>query len=87
MTANRESVKDGSARSGTKNMVLRLDPELADLLATVAEVENRTVSDVAREAIAALVEARRGDRRFRRLLEENLARHQRMLDLLRDGEQ
>lgn len=90
MTAKRETVKagntGGATGSGTKNMVLRLDPELADLLATVAEVENRTVSDVAREAIAALVEARRADRRFRRMLEENMARHQRMLDLLRDEE-
>jgi hypothetical protein len=47
-------------------------------------VEGRSVSDVAREAIAALVEARRADTRFRRLLEDNLARHQRLLDLLRD---
>jgi predicted transcriptional regulator len=68
----------------TKNMVLRLDPGLADLLATVAEVEGRSVSDVAREAIAALVEARRKDKRFRRMLEDNLARHQRLLDLLQD---
>jgi predicted transcriptional regulator len=68
----------------TKNMVLRLDPELADLLATVAEVEGRSVSDVAREAIAALVEGRRKDKRFRRMLEDNLARHQRLLDLLQD---
>ena len=74
-------------RAQTKNMVLRLDPELADLLATVAEVEGRSVSDVAREAIAALVRARRRDKRFRRLLEENLARHQRLLDLLREDEQ
>ena len=69
----------------TKNMVLRLDPDLAELLATVAEVEGRSVSDVAREAIAALVDARRKDKRFRRLLEDNLARHQRLLDLLQDG--
>jgi predicted transcriptional regulator len=69
----------------TKNMVLRLDPDLAELLATVAEVEGRSVSDVAREAIAALVDARRRDKRFRRLLEDNLARHQRLLDLLQDG--
>jgi predicted transcriptional regulator len=68
----------------TKNMVLRLDPDLADLLATVAEVEGRSVSDVAREAIAALVEGRRKDKRFRRMLEDNLARHQRLLDLLQD---
>ena len=63
-------------------MVLRLEPGLAEPLAAVAEVEGRTVSDVAREAIAALVEARRKDTRFRRLLEDNLARHQRLLDLL-----
>jgi predicted transcriptional regulator len=74
----------GKAR--TKNMVLRLDPDLADLLATVAEVEGRSVSDVAREAIAALVEGRRTDKRFRRLLEDNLARHQRLLDLLQDDQ-
>jgi len=74
----------GAGKARTKNMVLRLDPDLADLLATVAEVEGRSVSDVAREAIAALVEARRKDKRFRRLLEENLARHQRLLDLLQD---
>jgi predicted transcriptional regulator len=68
----------------TKNMVLRLDPDLAERLAAVAEVEGRSVSDVAREAIAALVESRRRDQRFHRLLEDNLARHQRLFDLLRD---
>jgi predicted transcriptional regulator len=78
---------DSASKGRTKNMVLRLDPDLADLLATVAEVEGRSVSDVAREAIAALVQARRRDRRFRRLLEENLARHQRLLDLLQDERQ
>ncbi|MGD0702509.1 MAG: ribbon-helix-helix protein, CopG family [Trebonia sp.] len=67
-------------------MVLRLDPELADLLATVAEVEGRSVSDLAREAIAALVQSRRKDKRFRRLLEDNLARHQRLLSLLQDDQ-
>ena len=65
-------------------MVLRLEPELAERLAAVAEVEGRTVSDVAREAIAALIEARRNDKQFRRLLEDNLAQHRRLLDLLRE---
>jgi predicted transcriptional regulator len=74
----------GTDSGRTKNMVLRLDPALAERLAAVAEVEGRTVSDVAREAIAALVEARRRDQRFRHLLEDNLARHQRLLDLLRE---
>jgi predicted transcriptional regulator len=71
-------------RSPTKNMVLRLDPQLAERLQTVAEVENRSVADVVREAIGALVEQRRGDAAFRRLLEENLTRHERALRLLRD---
>ena len=68
----------------TKNLLLRLDPELAGRLQTVADVEGRPVSDVVREAIAALVEQRRGDKRFLRLLEDNLARHRQALDLLRD---
>ena len=83
--ANLEQAEAGKTQ--TKNMVLRLDPELAELLATVAEVEGRSVSDVAREAIAALVQARRKDKRFRRMLEDNLARHQHLLDLLQDDRQ
>jgi predicted transcriptional regulator len=79
-----EAADAGSGR--TKNMVLRLDPVLAERLAAVAEVEGRTVSDIAREAIAALVEARRRDKRFLRQLEDNLARHQRLLDLLREDQ-
>ena len=71
----------------TKNLLLRLDPELAGRLQTVADVEGRPVSDVVREAIAALVEQRRGDERFLRLLEENLARHRQALDLLKDDQQ
>ena len=45
----------------TKNLLLRLDPSLAGQLQTVADIEGRTVSDVAREAIATLVEQRRRD--------------------------
>lgn len=70
--------------AGTKNILLRLDPELAERLQVVAEVEGRSVSDVAREAIASLVAARRGDERFSRLLEENLARHEQALRRLRE---
>jgi Arc/MetJ-type ribon-helix-helix transcriptional regulator len=68
----------------TKNLLLRLDPDLAERLQTVAVVEGRSVSDVVREAITALVEQRRSDKRFLRLLDDNLARHQRALELLRD---
>jgi predicted DNA-binding protein len=72
--------------SKTKNMMLRLDPDLAERLQAVAEVEGRPISDVVREAISKLVEQRRGDERFQRLLEDNLARHQHLLELLRQDE-
>ena len=71
----------------TKNLLLRLDHDLAGRLQTVAEVEGRSVSDVVREAITALVEQRRTDKRFLRLLDDNLARHQEALKLLRDDRQ
>jgi predicted transcriptional regulator len=70
----------------TRNLLLRLDPDLAERLQTVAEVEGRSVSDVVREAIAKLVEQRRGDKRFLALLDDNLARHERALTLLRDDQ-
>jgi predicted transcriptional regulator len=70
----------------TKNMVLRLDPELAERLEAVAEVEGRSVSDVVREAITTLVTARQRDKKFIQLLEDNLARHQRILQMLRDDQ-
>ena len=65
-------------------MVLRLDPELAERLEAVAEVEGRSVSDVVREAITTLVAARQRDKKFIQLLEDNLTRHQRILQMLRD---
>jgi predicted transcriptional regulator len=71
----------------TKNLLLRLDPELAGRLQTVADVEGRPVSDVVREAIATLVEQRRSDERFLGLLEDNLAQHRQALELLRDDPQ
>ncbi|TWD84351.1 ribbon-helix-helix CopG family protein [Kribbella amoyensis] len=74
------------AKEATKNILLRLDPALAERLQTIAEVEGRSVSDVAREAIAALVEQRRTDHRFRHLLDENLARHERTLRRLREDD-
>src|SRR6266700_673043 len=58
----------------TKSIMLRLDPELAERLQVVADVEGRSVSDVLREAVAKLIEQRRKDKRFIRLLEETLAR-------------
>ncbi|MFC6157101.1 ribbon-helix-helix protein, CopG family [Kribbella sp. NPDC058693] len=71
------------AKDATKNILLRLDPELAERLQTVASVEGRSVSDVAREAIAALVDQRRQDSQFSELLEANLARHEESLRRLK----
>jgi predicted transcriptional regulator len=68
----------------TKNLLLRLDPELAKRLEVVAEVEGRSVSDVVRDAISELVARRRRDKRFLALLDENLARHRQALELLQD---
>ena len=74
------------AKEATKNILLRLDPELAERLQAVAEVEGRSVSDVAREAIASLVDQRRTDSGFTALLEDNLARHERALRRLRQDD-
>ncbi len=71
----------------TRNLLLRLDHDLAKRLQAVADVEGRPVSDVVREAIAKLVEQRRRDKRFLRLLDDNLARHQQALKLLQDDQQ
>ncbi|NUR94286.1 MAG: hypothetical protein HOV67_03395 [Kribbellaceae bacterium] len=71
------------AKDVTKNILLRLDPVLAERMQTVSSVEGRSVSDVAREAIAALVDQRRQDAQFSRLLEENLSRHEESLRRLR----
>ena len=73
-------------RASTKNMMLRLDPELAERLQAVAEVEERPIAEVVREAITALIEQRRGDEHFRRKLQENLARHERALRMLQDDD-
>jgi|1185.fasta_scaffold356249_2 predicted transcriptional regulator len=66
-------------------MVLRLDPALAERLQVVADAEGRSVSDVVREAIGDLIERRRKDTAFIRLLEDNLVRHERVLRALKDA--
>jgi hypothetical protein len=69
-----------ATKSGTANILLRLDAELADKVKTIAQVEGRTVSDVVREALAAHVDARRKDPNFSKLLRRNMAKHKRVLD-------
>jgi predicted transcriptional regulator len=60
-----------------KAMTLRLEEELARQLEAVARVQDITVSEAVREAIAAHVEAKRSDRAFQerldRFVEENRA--------------
>ena len=68
----------------TKNVLLRLDPALAETLKTVAAVESRSVSDVAREAIQSLVDQRRADPAFQKQLERTLNEQARVLEMLRE---
>lgn len=75
------AVSDG----GTKNMTLRLDLELADRVQAIAEVDDITVSQVVRDALVTHVERRRQDPEFQRLLDNNLKRHARLLEMLADG--
>jgi predicted HicB family RNase H-like nuclease len=70
----------------TKNLLLRLDPALAEQLAAVAEVEGKSVSDVVREAVRDLVSARRVDKEFQKRLRSTARRYQRVLNQLRDDE-
>jgi predicted transcriptional regulator len=72
--------------AATKNMTLRLDPALAEQLQAVAAVEGRAVSDLVREAVEALVAARRRDRKFQRRLEASARQQEDVLRRLRDGE-
>ena len=68
----------------TKNLLLRLDPELAEQLQAVATVEERPVSEVVREAIRALVESRRRDRSFQKRLRQTARQYESLLERLRD---
>jgi predicted transcriptional regulator len=68
----------------TKNVLLRLDPALAEQLQAIAEVEGLPVSEVAREAIRALVAQRRGDPGFQQKLKATARAHQRVLRRLLD---
>ena len=68
----------------TKNLLLRLDPELAEQLQAVASVEGRPVSEVVREAIRTLVESRRRDRSFQKRLRQTARQYESLLERLRD---
>ena len=69
----------------TKSMTLRIDETLAQRVRTIAEVEETSVSDVIRDALAEHVERRRSDPEFQAMLKRNLQRHQELLSMLADG--
>lgn len=61
-------------------MTIRLSPEQAEVLETVASVEQLPISDVIRAAISEHIELRRQDPAFRAGLEERIDRARRLLD-------
>jgi predicted transcriptional regulator len=63
-----------------KAMTVRLSPEQAEELETIATVDDLPVSEVVRAAIARHIEERRGDDEFRKSLRERIGREQRLLD-------
>ena len=60
-------------------MTIRLDPDLADDLATAAAVDGQPVSEAIRRAVADYVSARKADPRFRAALRERIARERKLL--------
>jgi predicted transcriptional regulator len=63
-----------------KAMTIRLSPEQAEALETVATVEDRPVSDIIRAAISEHIAARRLDPSFQEGLRARIERARRMLD-------
>ena len=63
-------------------MTVRLSADQAEALATVANVENRPVSEVIRSAITEHVAARRRDPVFQRDLRASVERAQRLLEAM-----
>ena len=74
-----------ASQGDTKSMTLRIDEALAERVRTIAEVEDTTVSDVIRDALAEHVERRRRDLEFQTMLKRNLRRHEELLSMLADG--
>lgn len=62
-----------------KAMTIRLSEEQAEELETVANVENRPVSEIIRAAIASHVEQRKQDPMFQSSLRDRILRAQRLL--------
>lgn len=63
----------------TKALTIRLSPEQADALETVARVQNQPISDVIRAAISDHIEHQRKDPKFQDSLRERIERAQKLL--------
>jgi predicted transcriptional regulator len=63
-----------------KAMTIRLSPEQAEALETVAAVDQRAISEVIRAAISEHIEKRRKDRRFQDGLSSRIDRAKQMLN-------
>ena len=63
-------------------MTLRLTAEQAEELEAVAQVEERPIAEVVRDAIGMHIDARRRDAAFQRKLRATLARNKRILEKL-----
>lgn len=68
--------------TSSKAMTLRLPPDQADELALVAEVDETSVSDEIRTAIAERIEQRRNDPEFQKKLREIASRNQELYERL-----
>jgi predicted transcriptional regulator len=68
----------------TKNMTVRMEPELAAALEAVARTDEMPVSEVVRRAINAHIEARRTDEEFRERLAKIIEDDREILERLRD---
>lgn len=62
-----------------KAMTLRLSPEQAEELETIASIENLPVAEVVRAAITRHIEERRSDESVRQGLKERIERAERLL--------
>jgi predicted transcriptional regulator len=65
-----------------KAMTLRLEAEQHETLQTIAEVEDRPVSDLVRRAIDEMIDRARRDEDFQKRVEAAMERHQKLLEKL-----
>lgn len=83
MTSSTRGYQDSEVPP-TKNVLLRLDPALAEELSAVAAVEGRPVSEVVREAIRLLLDDKKRDKKFQAQLKREARRHAALLGKLRE---